>query len=76
MSTPESKTVVLRQIKINRLNPDTGTPESGWEVTVKDGETGTVVPVFVPDSVYGQDQARTLIEYELSRVRSVHNLSF
>lgn len=76
MSTPETPQHVIRQTHITKLNRDSGDVESGWEVTVKDPETGVLVPVFIPDNLYGGEQAQTLIEFELKKVRAVHGLRF
>lgn len=75
MSTPERQDVVA-QVHINRVDPATGIVAPGWEVSVRDPQTGVVVPVFIPDSVYGGDQAATLIQHELDKVRAVHKLTF
>lgn len=75
MSANEQQHVVS-QVHVNRIDPATGSVAPGWEVTVRDPVTGTLVPVFVPDTVYGGDQARTLIQHELDKVRAVHGLTF
>lgn len=74
MSTPERGYTVISQTHINQLDPDSGTVVPGWEVKVRDGQTGVIVPVFVPDSVYGPEQAKALIDHALAQVRSVHSL--
>lgn len=76
MSTPEAVTRPISQVHINQLNRDTGEVESGYEVKVRDAQTGVVFPVFIPDAVYGTDQAKTLIQHELDKVRGVHSLTF
>lgn len=76
MNTSEQAPHVTGQTHINRLNPSTGEVESGWEVTVRDPVTGVIVPVFLRDDVYGAEQAKTLIQFELEKVRAVHELKF
>jgi hypothetical protein len=44
---------------------------AGWTVTVRDNVTGTVVPVFVPESSYTVDGVRTYVEQALAPVRQV-----
>lgn len=74
MSTPEKGYTVKTQVHINDLDRATGTVTPGWEVTVMDTQTGVVVPVFIPDTVYGAEQAEQLIAHALATVRAVHAL--
>lgn len=74
MSTPERSYTVVTQVHINQLNPDSGEVQPGWEVRVRDAQTGVVIPVFVPDAVYGAEQAGALINHALAQVRAVHSL--
>lgn len=74
MSTNQSGYSVVAQVHINQLDRSTGEVVPGWEVRVRDGVTGTTVPVFIPDAQYGEDQARVLIQHELDKVRAVHGL--
>lgn len=74
MSANDSGYTVVSQNHVNKFNPDSGNVESGYEITVRDGQTGVVFPVFLADQFYGAEQAKGLIEYELQRIRSVHSL--
>lgn len=76
MSANEQTQSIISQVHINQLDPATGSVVPGWEVSVRDSETGVIVPVFIPDSVYGGDQARILIQHALDKVRAVHKLTF
>lgn len=46
----------------------------GWEITVRDNVTGTVLPVFVDDEHYSADNARILIEAALEPIRQIAGL--
>lgn len=73
--TPENTGYrVQRQVHINSLDPLTGQVAPGWQITVFDRETGVVVPVFVPDDRYTEENARAYIEAALGPVRKVHQL--
>lgn len=72
MSEPDYR--VVSQVHINQFDSNTGQVVPGWNITVRDSITGTVVPVFVPDANYGPEQARALIEHALGKVRAVHGL--
>lgn len=74
MSTPDNGYAVQSQTHVNKYDPASGNVVPGYDIRVRDNETGTVFPVFVPDDYYGPDQAQTLIEHELAKVRAVHSL--
>lgn len=74
MSTNDPGYRIQSQTHINKYDPASGNVVPGYEIRVQDLQTQTVFPVFVPDTHYGPDQAQTLIEHELAKVRAVHNL--
>lgn len=74
MSTNDSGYTIVSQTHINKFNPDSGNVESGYEITVRDGQTNVVFPVFLADAYYTADNAKQLIELNLERVRAVHSL--
>ena len=65
---------IMRQVHINSLDRASGQVVPGWEISVRDLVTGTVVPVFVSDDLYSPDNARQIIEASLEQIRSVHSL--
>lgn len=65
---------VIRQVHLNGVDPDTGSIVPGWSVEVRDAVTGTLVPIFIPDSKYSPGNAQILIEAALESVRGVHSL--
>ena len=65
---------VMRQVHINELDRASGQVVPGWQITVRDLHTGTVVPVFVADDLYSPDNARQIIEASLEQIRGVHAL--
>lgn len=62
---------VIGQTYVNKWQEDIQRAVAGVEITVRDAQTGTVIPVFVPRDKYGPDQAKALILHELALVRSV-----
>jgi hypothetical protein len=73
MST-EQDYAVVSQVHTNQWQPATQTVVSGWDITVRDSVTGSVVPVFVADADYTVDNAKTAIEAALVPVRQVAEL--
>lgn len=65
---------VVSQVHINQWVSSLNRAVPGWEITVRDNTTGTIVPVFVDDDHYGPEQARTLIEAALAPVRQIASL--
>lgn len=74
MSANGAGYTVIGTVHVNKYDNATGNVVPGWEISVRDLQTQTIVPVFVPDTHFGQEQARALIEHELDKVRSVHAL--
>lgn len=52
----------------------TGSVERGWRVYFLITGMSNPADVFIPDSSYSADNARTLIQHEVDRVLAVHNL--
>jgi hypothetical protein len=67
-------TILQPQRHLNDVDPDTGEIVPGWQVRARDTDTGTIVPVFVPDRVYSADNVKIAVERALEQVRAVHSL--
>jgi hypothetical protein len=66
--------MIVSQVHVNNLNAD-GTITPGYNISVRDLQSGVTFPVFVPDDNYNADNARSLILYQLQHIRNVHSLS-
>jgi len=73
MSTSDDYTVIS-QVPDAQWVPGLQETVQGWTIRVLDHVTGTYVPVFVPQSNYGTDQARQYIEAALTPVRQIAQL--
>lgn len=67
--------IIDPQVHTNDADPQTGKIVPGYEVTARDGVTGTRVVVFVPDAYYSAENVRTAVEQKIEAVRAVAALS-
>lgn len=66
--------VVISQVHVNQWSTALQQAVPGWQITVRDLETGTILPVFVDDDHYTVDGARILIEAALAPIRAIAGL--
>lgn len=74
MSSPPVGYRVVSQVHVNKWIAELQRAVPGWEVTVRDNVTATVVPVFVDDEHYTAGGVAQAIEAALAPVREVHSL--
>lgn len=74
MSATEPDYVVVSQVHAPKWFPELQRAVNGWTVTVRDGLTGVVVPIFCAEDQYTADNVHTLVEAALLPVRQVSML--
>lgn len=65
---------VISQVHVNQWSTALNKTVPGWEITVRDNVTGTIVPVFVDDDHYSPENVQQLIEAALVPVRQIAGL--
>lgn len=72
--SPQPDYTIVRMIHENRWDDGLQDVVAGWTLRVRDLQTNTYVPVFVPGDVFTEDGARQYIEAALTTVRQVARL--
>ena len=63
---------ILTETHENRWNEQLQTVQSGWKVTAQWLDTGTIIPVFVPDSADLVSTADALIRQQGAQIDALH----
>lgn len=64
MTAPARDYTILTRTHIDKYDPNVQTVVSGWQLKVQWGNTGTILSVFVPDTVYTTDNVDALIRQQ------------
>lgn len=74
MSSPVPVYVILSRVHTNQWDDDLQTTVPGWSIKARWSNTGTVLPVFVPDSVYTPQTVDALIRAAGANDEQIHKL--
>jgi hypothetical protein len=65
---------IIQRLHVNQWSDDLGRAVPGWEIKALWNKTGTVLPIFLPDSSYTAENVDTLLRAAGARDEQIHEL--